>query len=281
MNDLRGGAVRRCEPVGDRARLVPAALLLVAVMGGCASERESSAASATVRVAAAADLSRAFEELARDFERETGLAVSLTFGSSGLLAHQLRHGAPFDVYAAADASFVEALVSDGVCDGATVAPYARGRLAVWARTEDGPPKGLDELAHPRLERIAIAHPEHAPYGRAAREALERAGLWTAVAPRLVYGENVRQALQFAQTGNAQAALVALGLVIDEPRARWFVVDEQWHAPLEQTLVVCARHQEARRAGAEAFARFVGSAAGRVVMRRWGFEPPAGGVDAGP
>jgi molybdenum ABC transporter molybdate-binding protein len=190
----------------------------------------------------------------------------------GLLAKQIREGAPFDLFAAANVSFVENVVTAGACDAATKAPYARGRIALWTkRGSVTPPAGLSDLGEARFRRIAIANPEHAPYGQAAKQALEDAGLWHAVEPRLVFGENVRQTLQFGETGNVEAAIVALALVVHDRDNPWILIDEASHRPIDQALVVCTRGS--RRDGGEAFARFVSSDLGRAVMRRYGFLLP--------
>lgn len=253
----------------------PKLLTLLLLVGGCGGDPEPP----PVRVAAAADLTFAFEELGRLFEEETGHRVTFSFGSTGLLAQQLRFGAPFDLFAAANVSFVDQVVGTGVCDEATVAPYARGRVAVWSRAGGvAPPTSLDALRDPRFARIAIANPEHAPYGQAAKQALETAGVWTEIESRLVYGENVRQALQFAETGNVEAALVALSLVIQDDENPWMLIADELHDPIDQALVVCTEGDQ--RAGGEAFARFVNEPAGRVVMQSYGFllpgEEPRGG-----
>ncbi|MBM4363296.1 MAG: molybdate ABC transporter substrate-binding protein [Deltaproteobacteria bacterium] len=245
-----------------------AALALIACRRGAPPDAHR----APIRVAAAADLTLAFEELGRDFERRTGRPVVFSFGSTGLLAKQLREGAPFDVFAAANVSFVDEVVAAGACDGATRAPYARGRIAVWTKRGGvAPPATVGDLGDARFRRIAIANPEHAPYGQAAKQALERVALWDAVAPRLVLGDNVRQAFQFAETGNAETALVALALVVNDRENPWFAVDEAMHRPIEQALAVCTRGEN--REGGDAFARFVNSEDGRAVMRRYGFLLP--------
>lgn len=233
-------------------------LLLLTLLAACTRP----AAPAPVRIAAAADLSGAFEELGKRSEP----APVFSFGSSGLLAKQLAGGAPFDVFAAANRSFVEDAVKSGACDAATLKPYARGRLAVWSKA--GPVK-LEELGGEQFKRIAIANPEHAPYGRAAREALGAAGLWERVEPRLVYGENIRQTLQLAQTGNVEVAIVALALVKEQPNA--VVVEAERHQPIIQALALCKNGQN--RAGGEAFVQLLGSEEGRAVLAKYGFEPP--------
>lgn len=223
-----------------------------------------------IRVAAAADLTRAFEELGRRFEQERGQKVSFSFGASGLLSKQLREGAPFDLFAAANTSFVDQAVSAGACDGSTKLPYARGHLAVWSKKGSlSPAKSLEDLADPRFKKIAIANPEHAPYGKAAKEALIRAGVWESVKDRVVFGENVRQTLELAATGNVEAAVVALSLVIDDQKGTFVRVDESKHQPIDQALVVCTHGQN--RAGGKLFADFVDSPSGREVLARYGLS----------
>jgi molybdate transport system substrate-binding protein len=240
-------------------------LALAAVLLLVACREKPAPAPAPVRVAAAADLTPVFEELSRGFEPK----VELTFGSSGLLARQLKEGAPFDVFAAANVSFVDDAIKSGACDAATKRSYARGRLAVWTR--EGAAVPLEALGDERFKHIALANPEHAPYGQAAKEALASAGLWEKVEPRVVYADNVRAALQLAQTGNAEVALVAASLVSGQDAGAFTLVDEAKHKPLEQALVVCVHGANA--AGGRAFADLVTSEKGRAVLGRYGFSPP--------
>lgn len=227
----------------------------------------------SLHVAAASDLALAFAEIGRRFDGLHGTHTTFVFGSTGLLARQIQQGAPFDVFAAADVAILDQVLRAGRCDGKTRALYARGRLAVWSRKGPRAPESLADLADPRFAHIALANPEHAPYGRAAKQALERAGVLQAVAARLVPGENVRQALQYAQSGNADAALVALSLVKHDMAGHWFVVDEMMHQPLQQALAVCASDHST--AGARAFAEFVTSPSGRAVLADFGFGLPPG------
>ncbi len=245
-------------------------LALLAGQTGCRCAEDArgpAGSSSEVRVAAAADLTLAFEELGRRHQARTGQTVHFTFGSSGLLSKQVKEGAPFHVFAAAHEDYVDFVLAHGRCRRDSKALYAQGRVGVWTR---GAPASLAELGDARFRRIAIAHPEHAPYGLAAKQALERVGLWDEVAPRIVYGENVRQALQFAQTGNAEAAVVAASLVkgADGGLGGWTDVDPSLHAPLRQALVVCAE-------AGESFAALVASEEGRQVLGGHGFAPPEG------
>jgi molybdate transport system substrate-binding protein len=164
------------------------------------------------------------------------------------------------------------VVRADACDAATAAPYARGRIVLWSRRGlVAPPTSLADLTDARFGKIAIANPMHAPYGKAAREALERAGVWRALEPRIVYGENVQQTLRFAASGNAEVAIVALSLALVSPDGVYVAVDAGAHAPIEQALVVCRRGKD--RGAALAFARYVGSPAGRAIMQRYGFLLP--------
>lgn len=248
---------------------IPLALALTLGLLAC-GKKESSPD--TIKVAAASDLAYAFEELGAEFTRKTGKKVVFSFGSTGLLARQLSEGAPYDVFAAANVSFVDDVVKAGACDGATRAMYARGRIVVWSGNAVQPaPKSLADLGDGRFVKLAIANPDHAPYGRAARQALEASGLWDTLRPRLVYGENILQTLQFAETGNAEAAFAALSLAIVKKDGNYFVVDDTLHAPIDQGLVVC-KHGGNPAVGAD-FARYVNSEEGRAIMKRYGFLLP--------
>jgi molybdate transport system substrate-binding protein len=159
--------------------------------------------------------------------------------------------------------------------------YARGRLVVWTRSGAAvaPPKSLAELADARFVHVSIANPEHAPYGRAAEDALARAGAFGQVKPKLVFGENVQQAFELARTGNADAAIVALSLAIAKHDGVSLPVDPALHAPIDQAMVVCRHGQDA--AAGRTFADFVGSREGRAVMQRYGFLLPGEAVAAAP
>jgi molybdate transport system substrate-binding protein len=253
------------------ARLGSAVLVLAALFAPLASAD-------VARVAAASDLSFALEEIAAAFARETGHETRLTFGSSGNLARQIREGAPFDLFLSADESYVALLEKAGRTDGAGT-PYAIGRIVVFAPA--GSPVGVDAelagvrsaLAAGRLKRLAIANPDHAPYGRAAREALEHAGAWALARPRLALGENVSQAAQFALTGSVDAAIIAYSLVLTpafRDKGTHALLPEHMHAPLRQRMVLL---KGAGTAARELYV-FIGSAKARPVLERYGFGIPA-------
>jgi molybdate transport system substrate-binding protein len=243
------------------------ALALVAACGGRPAAHE------TVKVAAAADLSFAFDELGQAFTAKTGQKIVFSYGSSGQLARQIEEGAPFDLLAAANVSFVDEVVKAGACDGGSKARYAQGRLVLWARAggQVAITTSLQDLADPKFVKIAIANPEHAPYGKAAKEALMAVGVWDAVEPKLVYGENIKQTMQFADSGNVEAAIVARSLAVVARDGTYAEIDPALHQPLDQALVVCRNGKNA--AGAQAFAAFVGSSEGRAVMKKYGFVLP--------
>jgi molybdate transport system substrate-binding protein len=230
-------------------------------------------AARTMKVAAAADLAFAFKDAGDAFEKKSGTHVTFTFGSTGDLAKQIADGAPYDLFAAANVSFANDVVREGVCDGATKAPYARGRIVVWTKNDAtvAPPCALADLADARFKRIAIANPEHAPYGIAAEQALESAGVWATVKPKLVYGENIQQTLEFAQSGNVDAAIVALSLASVTQGGDSLAIDEAAYRPIDQVLVVCGRGGNSD--GAKAFTAFLSAPDGRAIMQRYGFVLP--------
>jgi molybdate transport system substrate-binding protein len=232
-------------------------------------------ASADVRltVAGAADLTPAFQELGVLFTEQTGIEVVFNFGSTGQLTQQIEQGAPIDVFAAANQSYIDDLEQAGLVIPDTVALYAQGRITIWTRA-DSPLSftTLEDLTQEGVNRIAIANPEHAPYGVAARQALESAGLWEALQPKLILGENVAQTLQYAETGNVDVAIVALSLsVAAGDEGRYVLIPGELHNPLNQALAVVGSTEH--EAEARRFAVFVNSEAGREVMGRYGFILP--------
>jgi molybdate transport system substrate-binding protein len=246
--------------------------LLLVALAACAPAEASRGDERGLTVGAAADLQFAFTEIGRLFEEETGIRVTFTFGSSGNLARQIEHGAPIDLFASADEAYVHGLASMGAILPDSIRLYAIGRIVLVSNRASGARvQQLDDLASPGVARIALANPDHAPYGRAGRQALESAGLWEALGPKLVYGENVRQALQFVQTGNAEAGIIALSIA-DVPEIEYMLIDDSLHAPLRQALGVVRGGQEDL---ARQFADFVNGPRGGPVMERYGFASPDG------
>ncbi len=239
--------------------------------GGGAFPGGGGGAARTLTVAAASDLHFAFAEIGALFEEQTGVKVTFTFGASGNLAGQIENGAPVDLFAAADTSYVDRLIEAGALLPETRRVYALGHLVLASSIRAGAEADeLTDLLDPAIVHVAIANPGHAPYGRAAREALESAGLWEALQPKLVLGENVRQALQFIETGNAEAGLVPLSLA-DVADITYVAVDPSLYTPLEQALAVVAGSPN--EADARRFAELVTGPEGRAVLERYGFGLP--------
>jgi molybdate transport system substrate-binding protein len=248
--------------------------LLVAGVFACtttASGRAQTPPPAPLTVFAASDVGAAFKLIAPQFEQKTGTRVTLVLGSTGMLAQQIRNGAPADVFFAANESFIAELAAENLTLRQTHSLYARGRVAAVTLKESGLRiNTLADLADARVRRIAIANPQHAPYGLAARQALEAAGLWATLEPKLVFGENVQQAAQFVRSGSAEVGLVARS-VADTPDLSWTLIDERLHAPLNQMAAVLARTKQT--AIATSFIDFVNGVQGRAVMRQFGFLSP--------
>ncbi len=257
----------------SRRRALSFAAAVVSVAALAASAR---AADAPV-VAAASDLKFALEEIAAKFRTESGRDLRLTFGSSGNFARQIEQGAPFEIFLSADEEYVIRLADKGlVADRGQL--YAIGRIALVAGR--GSPLRLDAgldglreaLERHAIKRFAIANPEHAPYGRAAEQALRHAGLWDRLLPTLVLGENVSQAAQFATSGAAQGGIVAYSLALAPALsqvATYVLLPAEWHRPLNQRMALVRNAGETARA----FYAYLGSQSARAVFVRFGFALP--------
>ena len=220
-----------------------------------------------IRIAAAADLKFAMSELAEKFEKQSGTKVNVTYGSSGNFFSQMQNGAPFDLFFSADIEYPRRLEAMGLAEPGTLYEYAVGRIAIWTPADSKVDVTKQEW------KIAIANPEHAPYGRAAVAALQNAGIYESVKSKLVYGENISQAAQFVQSGNAQAGIVAMSLAVSPAMHdgnRWEIPAEM-HPAIEQGAIVLkdAKNKEAARA----FLEFVKNSAGRAILTKYGFAFP--------
>lgn len=260
----------------SRRRVLVAAAALPLLASASLTAAQTEARDEPV-IAAAADLQFALTDIAAAFRRDTGLTVKLSTGSSGNFARQIRQGAPFQMYLSADEGYVLDLARDGFArnDGAL---YAIGRIVIFV-PHGSPLKAdgsLDDLAAAlrvgRLKHFAIANPEHAPYGKRAEEALRYRGLWEAIQPKLVLGENVRQAAQFATTANAQGGIIAYSLALSPQVAALgtpSLIPQEWHSPLRQRMVLL------KNAGsvAERFYAYVQEPPARAIFRKYGFVLP--------
>ena len=228
-----------------------------------------------LRIAAAADLKFAMHDLAASFE-QSGTAVSVTYGSSGNFFSQLESGAPFDVFFSADAAYPQKLESDGLTEPGTRYTYAVGRLAIWMPADASvnlSRQGWRALLNPSVQRISIANPSHAPYGRAAVAALRNAGLYDRVRAKLIFGENVSQAAQFVQSGNAQAGIVAMSFAVSPAMkaGKIWEVPSNSYPPIEQAAVILKDSDD--KHAAKSFLDFVKSAHGTAILLKNGFALP--------
>jgi len=253
-------------------RLAPLAALVLALACVTACKDKSTTTTPAhdeLTVAAAADLTPAFEEIGRAFESANKTKVVFMFGSTGMLTRQIENGAPVDLFAAANVSYIDELDKQGLIIPGSKATYARGRITLWTPdTSDIRLQGIADLARPEVMRIAIANPDHAPYGLAAKQALESAGIWDRVRPKLVYGDNIRQTLQYAQTGNVDVAIVALSLST-QTCGRWTLIPEELHQPLDQGLGIIKTTKNEK--AARAFAAFLAGPQGQEIMKKYGFS----------
>src|SRR6202795_2840705 len=247
---------RRSALLKRRALLLPLVMVLPMARASRAHE---------IRVAAAADLEFAMKDVAAQFEKQTGTKVNVTYGSSGNFFSQLQNGAPFDLFFSADIDYPQKLEAAGLAEPGTLYEYAVGRIAMWVPADakvDVARQGWKALLDSSVQKIAIANPEHAPYGRAAVTALQKAGIYEQVKPKLVYGENISQAAQFVQSGNAQAGIVAMSLAVSpgmKDGKRWEIPADM-HPPIEQAAIILKN--AANKNGARALLEFVKSEPGR-------------------
>lgn len=225
-------------------------------------------------IAAAADLKFAMDEIVATFKKANPAdEVEVIYGSSGKFHTQIQQGAPYDLYFSADIGFPRELAKAGLA-ASEVRPYAFGRIVLWSASLDATKMTLASLADPKITRIAIANPKHAPYGKRAEEALRASGLWEKIEPKLVYGENIAHTAQFVQTGNAQVGIVALALAISPELANkggYWLIPDNLHEPLEQGFVITKRAEG--NALARRFADYMSSKPARAVMTKYGFVLP--------
>jgi molybdate transport system substrate-binding protein len=231
-----------------------------------------------ITVAAASDLNYALKDLASRFEKKAGGKVTLSFGSSGNFYSQIQGGAPYDLFFSADVAYPQKLASAGLVESSSLRTYAIGHLVLWVpngSSLDPQKLKMNLLLRPFVQRIAIANPQHAPYGRAAMAALEHFGLKDKVAGKLVFGENISQAAQFVQSGNAQAGLIALSLAVSpamKTSGRYWELPTDSYPELQQGVAVlsASKHKPA----AMAFLDYVLSAEGATVLEQYGFRVPS-------
>jgi molybdate transport system substrate-binding protein len=258
--------------------LLAACLALCATWSGAQDK-----GAAEVGVAAAADLSAVLKEIATGYEKKTGVRVKLSFGASGALTQQIQNGAPFDLFFSADMDYPRQLIAAGAADGTSLYQYAVGRLVLWVPADsplDVEHQGMKVLLDPSVKKIAIANPQHAPYGRAAAAALRHDGLYDRVANRLVLGENVSQAAQFVESGNAQAGFVAMAHAVAPSmrgKGKYWEVPADAYPPLAQGVVVLSHSQHKNEA--LRFLEYIKTKESSDLFRKYGFTLPESSVSA--
>jgi molybdate transport system substrate-binding protein len=227
-----------------------------------------------ITIAAAADLKFALDEIVVLFKRSHPAAqIETIYGSSGQFSTQIRQGAPYDLYFSADIAYPRALKVEGLA-ASEVQTYGMGRIVLWSQSRDARKMTLADLTDPSILKIAIANPQHAPYGKRAEEVLKAAGVWEKVESKLVYGENIAQAAQYVQSGNAQVGIIALSLALSPELAKqgnYALISDKLHQPLEQGYIITGR--AAANPLAHAFARFMENIETRTIMTRYGFVLP--------
>ena len=254
---------------------------ILAVLFTLAAPRGSRAEE--ISVAAAADLQFALPELSARFKKQTGHKVNVSYGSSGNFFSQIQNGAPFDLFFSADVEYPRKLEAAGLAEPGTLFLYAVGRLVIWTpsgSSAGAAKRGWDALLDPSVQKIAIANPAHAPYGRAAVAAMKRIGIFDKVASKFVYGENISQTAQFVESGNAQAGILALSLALSpamKDKGSYWEIPAELHPPIEQGAIVL--RGSAKKEVARAFLEFVRSAEGRAVLESYGFHVPVENAQA--
>jgi molybdate transport system substrate-binding protein len=246
-------------------------LVLIGVLLACRAAEAQNLA-----VAAASDLQAALPIIAAQFERDTGRQVALTFSSSGNIFTQIQNGAPFDVFLSADIEYPRQLERSGLAERGTLYEYATGHIVVWTRNDSGLDvrRGLALLEDPGVRRIAVANPEHAPYGRAAVAALRREKLYDKIQAKLVFGENISQTAQFAQTGNADVGIIALSLALApalKNAGTYFEIPTASYPAVQQAAIVVGRSQQ--KALARQFVDALKKPESVRVLREFGFAVP--------
>ncbi len=246
--------------------------VLILIMGGIATSGHAFAQQSKVLIAAASDLKFALDSVISVFKIENPLArVDVAYGSSGKLYEQLSNGAPFDLFFSADIDYPVKLKEKGIVSS-NIHVYGIGRIVVWSNKIDPAISGLNTLLHKSIVKIAIANPAHAPYGRRAEEALKQAEIYDLVKDKFVLGENISQTAQFATSGAADAAIIALSLALSpamkKMKGHYYVIPEGLHTPLKQAFVVLK--QAEKNSSAVQFKDFMKSKKALEILRYFGF-----------
>jgi len=258
-------------------KTISRALILLLALSAIHSFATSAEQEKTISVAAAADLSAALKEIAASFTRQSGIDVKLSFGASGALTQQIENGAPFDAFFSADMGYPQQLITENQAVPSSLFRYAIGKLVLWAPANsplDFERQGMKSLLDPSIQKIAIANPQHAPYGRAAVAALKHAGLYEQLSSKLVMGENISQAAQFVESGNAEVGFVALAHATApemQGKGKYWPVPADSYPALDQGAIVLAHSQHKKEA--QQFLDFIKTKEATTILQRYGFTLP--------
>ncbi|MDG5789274.1 molybdate ABC transporter substrate-binding protein [Evansella sp. AB-P1] len=234
---------------------------------GCGNEQSDEQ---TIYVASASDLYHALTEIGDEFSENSDINIEFTYGSTGLLTQQIQEGAPFDLFLAAHESYIDRLIEREAVFEDSKEYYAIGRIVTMSSSEENVPLDKDYLLSPEVQHITIANPEHAPYGKAAKETLESWGIWEEIQPKLVLGENIRQSYQYVESGNADVGIIALALM-NRTEFHYELIEEEAHEPILQALGIPV--QTGKKDLAKSFMQFVLSERGQEILLEYGFDIP--------
>ena len=231
-----------------------------------------------IRVAAAADLQFAMQDIAAQFQKETGKSVEVIYGSSGNFFQQLQNGAPFDIFFSANLDYAKRLEAAGLTEPGSYYQYAKGKIVIWVPNEskiDLKP-GLEALLDPSIKKIAVANPQHAPYGQAAVAAMQKEGVYDKVKSKLVLGENISQTASFVISGSADVGILALSLALSpnmKDKGRYDEIAADQYPPIEQACVILSSSKS--KEAARQFLQFIKTPATGKLLEKYGFDVPTG------
>jgi molybdate transport system substrate-binding protein len=251
-----------------RLSLIAAAVVFISQL--CAAQE--------ITVAAASDLQFAMQDVAARYQKKTGRAIKAIYGSSGNFFQQIQNGAPFDIFFSANLDYAKKLEAAGLTEPGSYYPYAKGQIVIWVRNDSklDLTSGMKALLDPSIKKIAVANPQHAPYGQAAVAAMQSQNVYEKVKDKFVLGENISQTASFIVSGSADVGIVALSLALSpnmKDKGRYVEVPADEYSPLEQACVVLASSKNKQTA--QQFLSFVKTAAIADVLKSYGFEVQSG------
>ncbi len=252
--------------MNTRTRHLIMFLAVISICEFCAAQ--------SITVAAAADLQSAMQDIAAGFQKETGKEVKLIYGSSGSFFQQIQNGAPFDMFFSANLDYPKKLESSGLTVSGSYYQYAKGKIVIWVANDSklDIDSGLKSLLDPAVKKIAVANPQHAPYGQAAVAAMQKEGIYEKVKDKFVLGENISQTASFVVSGAADAGVVALSLALSpnlKAKGRYAEIPVTEYPPIEQACVILSSSKD--KETAKQFLSYIETAAVASTLKRYGFD----------